>query len=245
MPCCCSRRLFLTGLSSTLICANAGTTWAGTSPLCASLPNPGDIDKYVRRASSDSQKLDDAVINELHRLATIIPVNPEFQYIDETPPNAFALATSDVLGTKGTVLLGTNLLKALLNDDQGGGAIAGICAHECGHIYQYYNGGFYDRISRVSMIAVELHADFIAGYYMGRRGNTGDASAVTQQQLQSFSHALLARPDFGYADPSFHGFPGDRISAADRGYFYAKQGLSLMDACMKGEEFCKQLLLPQ
>lgn len=242
MPCCCSRRFFLTGLSSSLICANAGTARAETTLLCASLPNPGDIDQYVRKASSDNPKLDDAVINELHRLVTVIPVNPEFQYIDEAPPNAFAIPTSDVLGTKGTVLLGMNLLKSLLNDDQGGGAIAGICAHECGHIYQYYNG-FYDRLSKISIIAVELHADFIAGYYMGRRGSTGDASAITQQKLQAFSHALLERTGYGYADPSFHGFPGDRIAAVDRGYFYATQGLSLMEACTKGEEFCKQLLI--
>ena len=69
-------------------------------------------------------------------------------------------------GTQGSVLLGLKLLNSPLDADQGGGAIAGICAHECGHIYQY-NNGIYDRSKSLGVVAVELHADYLAGFYMG------------------------------------------------------------------------------
>ena len=179
-------------------------------------------------------------------------MTPEFHFIDDAPPNSFALPSSDVLGTNGTVLLGLNLLNALVDTtdpDGSGGALAGICAHECAHIYQY-NNGCYDRLSPFGLIAVELHADLIAGYYLGRRGITETAVNVNTstrppvkfadvQTVNNFSMALFQRTGFNYTDPSFHGTGGDRISCVDRGYLLAEQGMSLAQASSKGEDFVK------
>lgn len=247
---CCSRRHFLTRAAAALVLANTPSwTWAASPVACASLGGGGDVDHYVRKASSGNPNLDAAVIGELRKILAVIPVAPEFHFIDDAPPNSFALPTSDVLGTNGTVLLGLNLLNALLDgtdpDLSGGGALAGICAHECAHIYQFITG-CYDRLSQFGLIAVELHADLIAGYYLGKRA--GDAKrandteaqkAAAAQSVDSFSKALFTRTGFNYTDPTFHGTPGDRISCVDRGYLLVQQGVSLTDASSRGEDFVK------
>jgi hypothetical protein len=237
---CCSRRKFLGALGSLMLLPATSLRAAGTPSLtCASLGSVGDVDTYPRRASSDNPRLDEAVILELKKILVVIPVNPEFQYIQEDLPNAFAMRTSDVLGTKGSVLLGLKLMNSLLEDDKAGkaagGAIAGICAHEVGHIYQFFND-HYDHMSPLGTIAVELHADLIAGYYMGRRGD------ATPDQVNVFSLALFNRTGFDFTDPSFHGTPGERIAAVDKGYILAKQGMSLPDACTRGEAYIKSLI---
>jgi hypothetical protein len=238
MPCfCCSRRHFLGALSSTVLFAGpCHSAQTASAPACASLASlPGNIDAYPRKASSDNPKLDEAVIGELKKIVGIIPVNPQFQYIQEDTPNAFAIPTSEVLGTKGTVLLGLKLLNSLLNDNDGGAAIAGICAHECGHIYQYFNA-IYDHLSPSGTIAVELHADLIAGYYMGKRGD------ANSNRVRAFSEALFKRADYGFGDPNFHGSPGERLAAVDRGYYWATQGSSLAEVCAKGESYVKAIM---
>jgi hypothetical protein len=180
--------------------------------------------------------LDEAVLRELQKILAIIPVNPAFHYIEENPPgNAFAIPTSDVLGTKGTVLLGLKLLNSLLDGNDGGGAIAGICAHECGHIYQYFSDWF-NRLSPAGTIAVELHADLIAGYYMGRRGD------ADHQRVMSFSWALFSRAGFDYTDPNFHGDPGERAAAVMRGYMWANQNVGLAETCARGADYITNLI---
>jgi Zn-dependent protease with chaperone function len=166
---------------------------------CGFLGDPNLAD-YPRLANSGNQKLDEAVIGELQRIITIIPVNPEFHYIDENVPNAYALPSSDALAmgrTHGTVLLGIKLFNSLLKENDGAAAIAGICAHECAHIYQYFSE-FYNRLSLVNSVVVELHADFMAGYYLGKRGDTSD------ERVRSFSLTLFSRTDYAYTDPTFH-----------------------------------------
>jgi len=175
------------------------------------------------------------MIAELKRILAVIPVNPEFHYIDEGNPNAFALPTSDLPGTKGTVLLGLKLINSLLQEQpDGGAAIAGVCAHECAHIYQYTTE-FYDRLSGSGPILLELHADLIAGFYMGKRAD------VNADRVRSFSRALFERSGYDYTNPNYHGSPGQRLVAVEKGYFYARQGLSLQDATTRGETYVKNL----
>jgi hypothetical protein len=223
-------------ISSFLYASGIGTPRAEVVTSCASLLNDPNLPNYARRAVSDNPALDEAVLRELQKILTIIPVNPAFHYIEENPPgNSFAMPTSDVLGTKGTVLLGLRLLNSLLDVDDGGGAIAGICAHECGHIYQYFSD-WYNRLSPAGTIAVELHADLIAGYYMGKRGDTD------HQRVMSFSWALFSRAGFDYTDPNFHGDPGDRAAAVMKGYMWANQNVGLAETCARGANYIKNLI---
>ena len=98
MRCSCySRRKFLGALGSVVLCSGAPLRAASAAPLTCAALSTGNIDTYPRRAFSDNPKLDDAVINELKRILAVIPVDPQFQYIQEDQPNAFAMRTSDVL----------------------------------------------------------------------------------------------------------------------------------------------------
>jgi hypothetical protein len=234
---CCSRRHFLTGILSTILCESPFTIAQAAMPTaCASLEQGTSLINYPRRAFSDNPKLDDAVIEEIKKIVAIFPVNPELHYIDEDPPNSFALPTSDVLGTKGTVLLGLKLFTSLLNESDGAAAIAGVCAHECGHIQQFFSDS-YNHLSPLGTMAIELHADLLAGYYMGRREDHPDPNRV-----KSFSQMLFTRSGYGFTDPNYHGSPGQRAAAVDKGYFWALDGVTFAAASTRGETWVKNLI---
>jgi hypothetical protein len=87
---------------------------------------------------SGDADFDRALIAELKRICDILEVNPGFKYLDEM--NAFATLETIWPGTNGTVMLGLPLMRKLMEDAEGGHGVAGVCAHECAHIYQYQSG---------------------------------------------------------------------------------------------------------
>jgi hypothetical protein len=90
----------------------------------------------------------------------VMPVNPGFRIIDDVEgPNAFAMPRTIVVGTTGTVLLGISLLKSEITLKYGGYAAAGIGAHECAHIYQFFSDiGSWLAASQAAVKPFELHA---------------------------------------------------------------------------------------
>jgi hypothetical protein len=113
--------------------------------------------QFFSRSGDDD--LDRALIAELKRIVRILTVNPGFKYINEM--NAYVLLETIVEGTEGTVILGLPLIKSLLEKADGGAGVAGVCAHECAHIYQWRNK-LDDKLGRsTSVMPRELHADFL------------------------------------------------------------------------------------
>jgi hypothetical protein len=115
----------------------------------------------------------------------------------------------------GTVLFGTRLLKSLL----AGGehpeiAVAMVCAHEFGHIVQYKRGLMrtlqgWDPTAR----RVELHADFLAGYFAGTR----------KVQRPTFPAVVFATTAYAVGTydsngPDYHGTPAERAAAVIQGF---------------------------
>jgi hypothetical protein len=174
------------------------------------------------------------------RIERIIPVNPGFQYVEETnSPNAWAIPETLISGTKGTVLIGLKLIAFLMQSQNGGASVAGVCAHECGHIYQYSSGAAerfgttdYGRILR------ELHADFIAGYYMGRR------KEYTADHVRLFSRTLFDVGTYDFANPQYHGSPALRATSMEAGYHQAATGVAFADAAIKGEAYVRCITGP-
>ena len=81
-----------------------------------------------------------------------------------------ALVLSDAVNATatscdGTIGLGVNLLTKLHNQNKEGGywMILSILSHEAAHIFQYKN-----KIKFKNTVQQEIHADFIAGWYMGK-----------------------------------------------------------------------------
>jgi hypothetical protein len=119
-----------------------------------------------------------------------------------------------------------------MQEKDGGISVAGVCAHECGHIYQLKHGIMTDEIG---ISVLELHADFIAGYYIGRR------SGYTSDQVKTFSASIYKLGDYQYSDPAHHGSPGQRSAAVERGYRVATEGSNINDASNIGLSYAKSL----
>lgn len=78
---------------------------------------------------------------------------------------AFASSNCKTSSCDGTIGLGINLLTKLHNQnkEEGYWMILSILSHEAAHIFQYKN-----KIKFKNTVQQEIHADFIAGWYMGK-----------------------------------------------------------------------------
>jgi hypothetical protein len=206
----------------------------------ASVSNPSELEPFEPFARSGDDDFDEALIIELKRICQVFDINPGFKYVNVM--NAYAMPGKVIVkGTNGSVYLGLPLVKKLLEKDDGGAAVAGVCAHECGHIFQYKKRLFVDqdRVDIGSMesnfLAMELHADFLAGYYMGRRG------ALVNNQIKAFSSAVYEFGSYNFDNNLTHGTPGQRAAAVDKGYRTAVDGRSVDDAAIFGLMYVRQL----
>ncbi len=96
----------------------------------------------------------------------MIPADPGFKYVKSN--NAAATNESIVVGTKGTVFIGLDFVNNLVKQDEGGISVAGVLAHECAHIFQYFST-YRDSLKGPTGRLFELHADLLAGYYMAKK----------------------------------------------------------------------------
>jgi hypothetical protein len=179
---------------------------------------------YSRSGDDD---LDLALIAELKSIVSVLEVNPGFKYIDQN--NAIASTKTMVPGTKGTVFIGLPLIKLLMARDDGGASVAGVCAHECGLIYQF-DRGLNAELNRKSssVIPMELHADFLSGYYFSKRKAKGFGHFL------NFLNLIRTMGDNDFHSEQHHGTPDQRAVAVDRGYNVGIVGKSLEIAARDG-----------
>jgi len=230
----CSRRSFITGATATLILAPSISVAANEGRLSPCGFNQADFDKY--RASMSSMPKGDssfhpALVGELDGILKIFPINPGFQYIDAH--NAFALPESIIPGTKGTVLIGVSLVRELIQPQDGGLSVAGVLAHECGHIFQY-NSQFIDAFGSEQRL-IELHADLLAGYYMGKK------TGLKPEKVSAFSRTLIQGGTYGIGDANNHGTPGQRNAAMDKGFMFALGSKTFLQAASEGAGYVRVL----
>ena len=163
-------------------------------------------------ARSGIGKLDRALIAEVKKVDQIFKINPGYRFLrDDDRPNAYATPDTQVTGTSGTVLLGLTLMANELQTEYGGAAIAGIAAHEGGHILQFKSPEIRSRLSGPTAQGFELHADFLAGYYFSRTGRT-------EKSLVTFAESLFSKGDYQFNDPDHHGTPQQRVASMRAGY---------------------------
>ena len=154
-------------------------------------------------------------------------------YDDSAGPNAIATTERHVRGTWGTVAFGRILFRELLSrfDDQGM-AVMTTVAHEFGHIAQY-RSGVMPRLDRAhhTVKYCELHADALAGYYLGvRKRENPDIS------LWASGRSLYEIGDFEFNDPNHHGTPAERVAAAEAGFEMGLAGLRFDQAFSRSVE---------
>ncbi len=188
--------------------------------------------------SSGDARFDRALGMLLADLAGRFQVRPGFGlYNDGTTPNALALEESQLPNSRGTVLFGRQMLRHGLRDAHGDMFVMGICAHEFGHIVQFLST-YHTRLTRghATSKLVELHADFLSGYYIGLRG-----VQYTSQELVTLGRSWATLGDSAYTNQQHHGTAEERLQAIEAGFTFARErpAFGIKEACEVGARYLR------
>ena len=186
-------------------------------------------------AVSGNVEFDRALGRQLVRLSRSFGVRPGFAYADGfRDRNAIASSYTRFPGTQSTVLMGIRLMRSILARGDGGDiAVMGVCAHEFGHVIQYFNGT-HGRLSaqHATSKLVELHADFLAGYFVGETRRARPAIIT-----RTFDDVFHGMGSYASCDPDFHGPPDERLEAVKAGQRTAERGLSFNVSNQEGARY--------
>lgn len=187
--------------------------------------------------SSGDPAVDGAFDQALQRLARVLQVAPGFAYYDDFDgENAFATPQVYYKLEDGTVFFGERLFRRLLAADPSGAAVMWVAAHEFSHIVQFRTGLYFDLTDDApNLRPLELHADYLAGYYLGRR-----KASEPRISLYEAGRQVWAAGDANFNDPNHHGAPAERLAASEAGFLAAiEDRLGLEAAIDAGFRFVK------
>jgi hypothetical protein len=154
--------------------------------------------------SSGNPQLDYAHAQVLEHISSVFRVRPGALFLDDSSgPNAFATPEVLVRGMNdGTVIFGVTLISNQLMEDGGlGHAMPAIMAHEFGHIVQFKSN------THSPGAAMELHADYLAGWYMSK------LVSISMVDARQAMRALYSVGDYDFNSPQHHGTPEQRLES--------------------------------
>jgi hypothetical protein len=82
---------------------------------------------------------------------------------------------------------------------------------------------------------IELHADFVAGFYFGRDGTR------SKQIVETFARSLFSQGDYAFNVPTHHGTPQQRVAAMQKGYELGLSTIKAVNALREGIEYASLL----
>jgi hypothetical protein len=175
-------------------------------------------------SSTGSKLVDDYLNQERKHLETIFAVKVKLLILDDSnEPNAYATSeSSNPMSFDGTVYLGYKLLTQEFSESNGYAAVNGIMAHEYAHILQEKLNCTLQGAQR------ELHADFLAGYFMAKRG------VYSSEEIAQFGYSMFRKGDEEVWDESHHGTPKQRLTSLTTGYLAAARIDTPKDAYYSG-----------
>lgn len=167
---------------------------------------------YLLRSSGYSE-LDKIVQEEIYKLQIFFGVKIDFFFLKELYNGKNAMFTSSCnYNCNGTILLGVNLLyDRVLNRNHGIECVKAVLAHEFGHCIQKLQ--YWNEPGK----RPELHADYMAGFYMGSNYNHSDS------EVNALFNEFFSIGDYAYWSPDYHGSPDERRCAFLEGYYFAKE----------------------
>lgn len=174
------------------------------------------------RRTTGNPEMDRALDRSIKRLADTFEILPGFGFFDDKPTrNAFAVdgTLPQLPHTKGTVLYGETLFKHLLGLDPTGAAVMWVMAHEFAHVWLFQRGDIAKLGPDASPLTgkrIELHADYLAGFYVGQRKR--DNPSIT---LMKTGAEIWKLGDTNFNHPDHHGTPAERLAAAEAGFHVA------------------------
>ncbi len=220
---------FTTALVAMLVAGIAGSVappvlaqtddGATRAALCGSESGSDLAAMHILSGTGDAS-IDRALIEELNTLSRFYGIRPAFFVYAGNPRTAMATLEThpQTPRTDGTVLYQLGMLKEhLTSAEYGGSIVSGVIAHEFAHILQCSDPDLFLRLASAhgSVKFLELHADFIAGYYMGTK------FAAKPWALETLSRKIFELGDTHFNSPGHHGTAEERHIALKAGFrFY-------------------------
>jgi len=174
------------------------------------------LDKLTLRLSSNDKEVDQVYAAADRDLRREFKVSPDTWFYDDgNTPNAFAtwLLRRGFRGD-GTVCLGLGLVRRVTRRNELNRRwktrLTAIMAHEWAHIVQYSRG------HRLPGKSTELHADFLAGWFLSRTSAARTESVEKQGAEAMYRFGLLGDNDLGH--PDHHGTMAERANAVTQGF---------------------------
>ena len=187
---------------------------------------------YARTAtrSTGDPATDRALDTALQRLAAILEVTPGFAFYDDYDGENACATPAPLLGVEiGSVFFGTRMFKTLLRQDPSGGGVMWVVAHEFAHILQFQSNVRNLLLAGESTVRrLELHADYMAGFYLGVRKRDEPRASLFHA-----GESVWNAGDTYYNDPSHHGTPAERVAASEAGFMAAYQQQVTRDAAFQ------------
>ena len=224
-----SRRDVLAGTCA--ICAGARVAKAQTSyhgctltstEMADRIPAAPPASTTALAASSSSglhgsgdSAFDRALSVTLLKISDAFAILPGFAFSELVKGlNAFASKNTALGRADGSVVFGNALYRTIMTRrEHPEVGIVAICAHEFGHIAQYKHGLDNILIVNRRVKRLELHADFLAGYF----------AAVRKLEMPDFPAAVFATTQYSFGDddygnPQHHGTSAERGQAVVAGF---------------------------
>jgi hypothetical protein len=210
--------------------------------LSSSFREAGSFDRkssgYIPRSRDSS--FDQALAMTLGMLVHTFNVLPAFTYYDDSGSENAMASTDQSFGRQdGTVMFGLSFLRTLrARNDSPEVGVACVCAHEFGHVLQNkLNLRSVLRQGQSTVKRVELHADYMAGYFAGLRQLQRPAFPA-----DVFRTTQFASGDNYFTDPQHHGTAEERGDAVLHGYKASHdQRLNLADGVQESLNYVLQL----
>lgn len=237
-----TRRSVLYGATCACACcpiSDALATTMITDVLCATRTSSG-LEVGALLKTSGNPDLDKSLISEMAMQSAFYGYRPAFVLYSGGERNAAAVnkILAEYPQTDGTILYNIEMLQEQLSISHWGGSIlAGVIAHEFGHIYQYHTG-YFDRLRALDKTVkfVELHADFLSGFYMGGKFGSID--------VKDYANAFYETGDYSFNEPAHHGTPAERYLVLKAGFNLRvrNKSTSVSDAAREAEGFLKEYI---
>jgi hypothetical protein len=177
-------------------------------------------DTNTSKGTSGNRDFDAALSITLGRLVAMFGVNPGFEfYTEEKGVNAYATNRVRYPGRPdGTVAYGRNLLGLQFSNEEAiaSAQVVATCAHEFAHILQFKRNVISQLDDNNNVRRSELHADFLAGYFAGRRRLDSPGFPAAEIALDLYNSG-----DTYTSSPDHHGTPKERGDAVVLGFHAA------------------------